>query len=50
MDEETVMFKHRYAISELENPEKYGGYVDNAINAEYASFVGGVEEATANQY
>lgn len=50
MDEDTVMFKHRYATLEIENPDEYGGYVDNAINAEYASFVGGVEEATANQY
>lgn len=50
MDEDTVMFKHRYATIEIEHPDEYGGYVDNAINAEYASFVGGVEEATPSQY
>ena len=50
MDEDLVMFKNRYSTLEIENPDEYSGYVDKAVNAEYASFVGGIEDATANQY
>ena len=50
MDDAKVMFKSRYASLEAEYPELYGGYVDNAINAEYADNVHGIEFATPNQY
>ena len=50
MDENKVMFKSRYASLETEYPDLYGGYVDNAVNAEYADNVHGIEFATANQY
>lgn len=50
VDENTIMFKSRYASLEQEYPELYGGYVDNAVNAEYAYNVAGIEDADANQY
>lgn len=50
MDDSKVMFKSRYASLETEYPDLYGGYVDNAVNAEYADNVHGIEFATANQY
>lgn len=50
VDEKTIMFKSRYATLEQEFPTSYGGYVDNAVNAEYAYNVAGIESAEANQY
>ena len=50
MDADTVMFKSRYASIEAEQPELYGGYVDNAVNTAFADNVHGIETATANQY
>lgn len=50
VDDTKVMFKNRYASLEAEYPDLYGGYVDNAVNAEYAYYVNGIESANANQY
>lgn len=50
IDDTKVMFKSRYATLEQEYPDLYGGYVDNAVNAEYAYNVAGIESANANQY
>ena len=50
LDDNTVMMKNRYATLEAEYPSLYGGYVDNAVNAEFAYNVAGIEEANANQY
>lgn len=50
MDESVVMTKNRYATLEAEFPERFGGYVDKAVNADYAYAVDGIEEAGANQY
>lgn len=50
VDEKTIMFKSKYASLEQEYPELYTGYVDNAVNAEYAYNVAGIEDADANQY
>ena len=49
-DYDSLMFKSRYASLENEYPELFGGYVDNAVNAEYANNVNGIEDASANQY
>lgn len=45
-----LMEQNRYATLELEYPSLYGGYIDNAVNAEFAYNVHGIESATANQY
>lgn len=50
IDENTVMFKSRYCTIEQEYPDQFGGYVDNAVNAEYATYVHGMEDATPSQY
>ena len=50
INEDTVMMKNRYATLEAEYPSLYGGYVDKAVNAEFAYNVAGIEEANANQY
>jgi len=50
LDDNTVMMKNRYATLEAEYPSLYGGYVDKAVNAEFAYNVAGIEEANANQY
>lgn len=50
IDDTKIMFKSRYATLEQEYPDLYGGYVDNAVNAEYAYNVAGIESANANQY
>ena len=50
LDENRVMMKNRYATLEAEYPTLYGGYVDKAVNAEFAYNVAGIEEANANQY
>lgn len=50
IDDTKVMFKSRYATLEAEYPDQFGGYVDNAVNAEYAHNVHGIEMANANQY
>lgn len=50
VDDTKVMSKDRYATLEAEYPEQFGGYVDNAVNAEYAHNVHGIETATNNQY
>lgn len=50
IDDTKVMFKSRYATLEAEYPDSFGGYVDNAVNAEYAHNVHGIETATNNQY
>lgn len=50
VDYNTVMTKTRYATIEAQYPEIYGGYVDKAVNAQYADNVHGIELATANQY
>lgn len=50
VDEKTVMFKSRYCTIEAEYPNEFGGYVDNAVNAEYATYVHGIEDATPMQY
>lgn len=50
IDENRFMFKNRYATLEAEYPDSFGGYVDNAVNAEYANNVNGIETATSNQY
>lgn len=50
MDEDTIMFKSRYATLEQEYPNLYGGYVDNAVNAVYAHNIHNIETATENQY
>lgn len=50
IDDTKVMFKSRYATLEAEYPDQFGGYVDNAVNAEYAHYVHGIETANANQY
>lgn len=50
VDDTKVMFKSRYATLEQEYPDLYGGYVDNAVNAEYAYNVAGIESANPNQY
>lgn len=49
-DDTKIMFKSRYATLESEYPDQFGGYVDNAVNAEYAHYVHGIETATNNQY
>ena len=50
VDDTKVMSKDRYATLETEYPDQFGGYVDNAVNAEYAHNVHGIESATNNQY
>lgn len=50
VDEKTVMFKSRYCTIEAEYPDEFGGYVDNAVNAEFAEYVHGIEDATPSQY
>ena len=50
VDEKTVMFKSRYCTIEAEYPNEFGGYVDNAVNAEYATYVHGMEDADPSQY
>lgn len=45
-----LMTKQRYATLEKEYPTLYGGYVDKAVNAEFAYNVAGIETAEANQY
>lgn len=49
-DETTAMFKNRYATLEAEHPDVYGGYVDKAVNADFAYNIGGIENAKASQY
>lgn len=50
MDEDKVMMRNRYATIEAEYPTLYGGYVDKAVNAEFAYNVAGIEDANPNQY
>lgn len=50
LGEDKVMMRNRYATLEAEYPSLYGGYVDKAVNAEFAYNVAGIEEANANQY
>lgn len=50
IDEDTVMFKSRYCTIEAEYPNEFGGYVDNAVNSVYATYVHGIEDATPMQY
>lgn len=50
IDENEVMMRNRYALVEREYPGEYDGYVDNAINAKFASDVHGMAQATASQY
>lgn len=50
IDESTMMTKARYAQLEAEYPSLYEGYVDNAVHAEFAYGISGMEEAQTNQY
>lgn len=50
IDENKVMFKSRYCTIEAEYPDQFGGYVDNAVNAEFAEYIHGIEDATPMQY
>lgn len=49
-DDTLFMFKKDYATLSLAYPELYKGYVDNAVNARFASAINGIEAAKANQY
>lgn len=50
INDDTVMFKTQYATLEKEYPNLYEGYVDKAVNADFANGILGLETATANQY
>ena len=45
-----LMEQNRYATIEAEYPGLFDGYVDKAVNADYASHINGADSATASQY
>ncbi len=49
-DGETFMLVDQFATASKLEPDFYENYVDNAIHAEYAERLAGMESVTANQY
>lgn len=49
-DYERMLLKQDFATKAMENPDKFAGYVDRALDADFANNIYGVTEAGENKY
>lgn len=49
-DYDRMLLKRDYAVASMENPNEFAGYVDKALDADFANNIYGVTEAGVNKY